>query len=50
MLINNDKGDPTTSSAYRLLCMLDTAGKLLKRMLKSRLEKSIEDVEGFSNR
>lgn len=37
-------GDQTTTSAYRLLCMLDTAGKLLERLLNTRLESSIYDV------
>ncbi|XP_073831444.1 uncharacterized protein [Musca autumnalis] len=42
--------DPDSPSAYRPLCMLDTARKLLERLLKPRLEKAIADRRGLSNR
>ncbi|KAH8375738.1 hypothetical protein KR093_008377, partial [Drosophila rubida] len=50
MLIDKGKGDPATPSAYRPLCMLDTAGKLLERLLKPRLSTAIEKAGGLSNR
>lgn len=50
VLISKGNGNLTTSSAYRLLCTLDTAGKLLEKMLKSKLERFIEDAKGRSNR
>lgn len=31
MLIKKSKGDPTTPSAYRVVCMLNTTGKILER-------------------
>ncbi|XP_053968474.1 uncharacterized protein LOC128869901 [Anastrepha ludens] len=39
--------DPT---GYRPLCMLDTAGKILERLIAVRLEAAIEDVGGLSPR
>ncbi|KAH8380864.1 hypothetical protein KR093_006014, partial [Drosophila rubida] len=50
MLIDKGEGDPATPSAYRPLCMLDTAGKLLERLLKPRLSTAIERAGGLSNR
>ena len=49
-LIGKGKGDPTTPSAYRPLCMLDTTGKLLEKLLKPRLLKAVEDAGGLSDR
>lgn len=50
VLISKGKGDPATPSAYRPLCMLDTAGKLLERMLKPRLTAAINNAGGLSPR
>lgn len=50
VLIGKGKGDPETPSAYRPLCMLDTAGKLLERLLKPRISKSVEEAGGLSKR
>lgn len=44
-----DKADPTIPSAYTLLCMLDTVGKLLERMLKSGVDSGVESARGLSN-
>ncbi|XP_018792198.1 PREDICTED: uncharacterized protein LOC108970924, partial [Bactrocera latifrons] len=49
-LISKGKGDPGTSSAYRPLCMLDTAGKLLEILLKPRIIAAINDAGGLSER
>ena len=38
-------GDPST---YRPLCMLDTAGKVQKRIIGNRLEAAIEEAGGLS--
>ena len=38
VLLSKEKGDPSSPSAYRPLCMLDTAGKLLEMLLKIRLK------------
>ncbi len=48
VLISKGKGDPDSPSAYRPLCMLDTAGKLLERMLKPRIEEAITTAGGLS--
>lgn len=50
VLISKGKGNPDTPSAYRPLCMLDTAGKLLERMLKPRLAAAINNAGGLSER
>jgi hypothetical protein len=50
VLISKGKGDPETPSAYRPLCMLDTAGKLLERLLKPRLTQAVQAAGGLSNR
>lgn len=50
VLISKGKGDPSTPSAYRPLCMLDTAGKLLEKLLKSRLETAISNAGSLSNK
>lgn len=50
VLLSKGKGDPDTPSAYRPLCMLDTAGKLFERLLKARLQTAIEAAGGLSPR
>ena len=50
VLISKGKGDPNLPSAYRPLCMLDTAGKLYERLLKPRLEAAINEAGGLSSR
>lgn len=49
-LISKGKGDPKTAEAYRPLCMLNTGGKLLEKMLKPRICAAIEDAGGLSER
>lgn len=49
VLIPKGKGDPCAASAYRPLCMLDTAGKLLERMLLTRLQTITEGPSGLSS-
>lgn len=48
VLINKGKGDPCTPSAYRPLCMLDTAGKLLEKMLKPRISAAVQRAGNLS--
>ena len=50
VLISKGKGDPNTPSAYRLLCMLNTTGKLLEKLLKPRLETAIQEAGDLSPR
>lgn len=50
VLISKGKGDMTLPSSYRPLCMLDTAGKLLERMIKPRLQEAISNSGGLSDR
>lgn len=50
VLISKGKGNPESPSAYRPLCMLDTAGKLLERLLKPRLATEISNGGGLSQR
>nr|AMS38369.1 hypothetical protein [Bactrocera tryoni] len=50
VLISKGKGDPNSPSAYRPLCMLDTAGKLYESLLKPRLEAAINEAGGLSPR
>ncbi|XP_043642426.1 uncharacterized protein LOC122612710 [Drosophila teissieri] len=50
VLISKGKGDPLTPSDYRPLCMLNTAGKLLEKMIKPRLSAAIERGGGLSPR
>ena len=50
VLISKGKGDPEDPSAYRPLCMLDTSGKLLERLLKPRLTAAVENSGGLSAR
>lgn len=53
-LISKRKEDPDSPSAYRRanrpLCMLDTPGKLLKRMLQPRLAAAVERAGNLSER
>lgn len=48
VLISKGKGDLTLPSAYRPLCLLDTAGKLFEKLLQPRLLASVEDAGGLS--
>lgn len=50
VLISKGKGDPNSPSAYRPLCLLDTAGKLYERLLKPRLKEAIDNGGGLSDR
>lgn len=50
VLISKGKGDRGSPSSYRPLCMLDTAGKLLERLIKPRLEEAINSAGGLSKR
>lgn len=50
VLISKGKGNPESPSAYRPLCMLDTAGKLLERLIKPRLIAAINNTGGLSKR
>ena len=47
VLISKGKGNSCSPSAYRPICMLNTAGKLLERMLKPRLTSAIENAGDF---
>lgn len=49
-LISKGRGDPRLPSAYRPLCMLDTAGKLLEKLLQRRLAESVAMAGGLSER
>lgn len=50
MLTSNGKGNRDSPSAYRPLCMLDTAGKLLEKLLKPRIATAVERAGGLSER
>lgn len=50
VLLSKGKGDPESPSAYRPLCMLDTAGKLLELLLKPRIHAALENAGGLSRR
>lgn len=50
VLIDKGKGDKTSPSAYRPLCMLDTAGKLLERLIRQRLQEAIRESGDLSRR
>lgn len=50
VLVSKGKGDPRSPSAYRPLCMLNTAGKLLERLLKPRLVTAIREGGDLSNK
>jgi len=49
-LISKGKGNPESAEAYRPLCMLDTPGKLLERLIKPRLAAAVESAGGLSPR
>ena len=48
VLMPKGKGDPTTASGQRPLCMLDMAGKLFEKMIKGRLQAAIVAAGGLS--
>lgn len=50
VLIGKGNGDTTSASAYRPLCLLDTAGKLLEAMIKPRIQEAIRAKGGLSDR
>lgn len=50
VLISKGKGDPGQPSAYRPLCMLDTAGKGLEKLIRSRLQTAIAAAGDLSPR
>lgn len=50
VLIGKGKGDPALPSFYRPLCMLDTAGKVLERLLRPRLLAAIAAAGNLSPR
>ncbi|BES90458.1 Reverse transcriptase (RNA-dependent DNA polymerase) [Nesidiocoris tenuis] len=50
MLLSKGKGDPRSASAYRPLCLLDTAGKLYEKLLKPRIQAAVADAGGLSRR
>lgn len=41
VLISKGKGDPELPSSHRPLCMLDTAGKLFEKLIRSRLNSAV---------
>ena len=47
ILISKVKGDPELPSANRPLCMLDAGVKLFERLLKPRIQKSVEAAGGL---
>ena len=49
VLLSKGKSDPSSPSAYRPLCMLDTAGKLLEMLLKIRLKVAIHEAGDLSD-
>ena len=50
VLINKGKGDTSLASSYRPLCMLDSAGKLLEKLIKPRLQEAIKAAGDLSDR
>lgn len=50
VLISKKKGNPNSPSGYRPLCMLDTAGKLLERLLKPRILAAIQAAGDYSDK
>lgn len=50
VLINKGKGEVTSPSSYRPLCLLDTAGKLYEKLLKPRIMEAINNSGGLSPR
>ena len=50
VLISKGKGPAESPSAYRLLCILDTAGNLLEKLLKPRLQDAISAARDLAPR
>ena len=50
VLIGKGKGDPDLPSSYRPLCMLDTAGKVLEKLIRSRLNSAVVAAGDLSAR
>ncbi|KAK9693271.1 Reverse transcriptase (RNA-dependent DNA polymerase) [Popillia japonica] len=50
VLIKKKTGEPDDPSSYRPLCMLDTAGKILEKLLKARLRTAVETAGDLSPR
>ena len=50
VLISKGNSYLNTASAYRTLCMLDTAGKILEKIIRLRLQSAIQAVGGLSDR
>lgn len=48
VLIPKDGKPPENPSSYRPLCMIDTFGKLLEKIICNRLQESVERVRGLS--
>lgn len=48
VLISKGKGDPEMPSSYRPLCMLDTAGKVFEKLIRSRLNTAIQAAGDLS--
>ncbi|GJQ78609.1 hypothetical protein Trydic_g11717 [Trypoxylus dichotomus] len=50
VLITKKQGDPDNPSTYRPLCKLGTAGKVLERLIRTRLQAVMEHAGGLSPR
>lgn len=50
VLISKGKGDISAPSSYRPLCMLDTAGKVLEKLLQPRLLSAVRAAGDLSDR
>ena len=50
MLIGKGKGPADAPSSYRPLCMLNTAGKLLEKLVRPRLQAAIRAAGDLSER
>lgn len=48
VLLDKGKPPPKTPSSYRPLCMLDVLGKVLEKLIRSRLREAIERKGGLS--
>jgi len=49
ILLDKGKGgNPQSASSYRPLCMLDGMGKLLEKLIKSRLQTAIQEAGDYS--
>ena len=46
MLVDKPGRDPTTPSAYRPICFLDVKGKLLQRVIASRIDEHLHSGRG----